>query len=60
MLVSMKSKYALKALTAMAETRDRDALQIAELNIERRKGLKLFDYAIVIFLTILSIFSIDH
>jgi Rrf2 family protein len=31
MLISMKSKYALKALTALAEARDRDALQIAEL-----------------------------
>jgi Rrf2 family protein len=31
MMISMKTKYALKALTALAESRDRGALQIAEL-----------------------------
>lgn len=31
MMISMKTKYALKALAALAETRDRGALQIAEL-----------------------------
>ncbi len=31
MMISMKTKYALKALAALAESRDRGALQIAEL-----------------------------